>query len=62
MDFPAEGEVFDYFVDGETHEFVHWGDAIPPYSMPPHEGIPPDAFVHTCTIEVKEIGKINKNV
>ena len=45
-------QVFDYFVDGESHEFVHWSDAVPPYSMPPHEGITPDAFVHTVTIEV----------
>ncbi|XP_033641711.1 dynein beta chain, flagellar outer arm-like [Asterias rubens] len=51
IDYPEGADVFDYFVDGESQEFVHWNEAVPPYSMPPHEGIPPDAFVHTVSIE-----------
>eukprot|EP00057_Strongylocentrotus_purpuratus_P006394 XP_011660868.1 PREDICTED: dynein beta chain, flagellar outer arm [Strongylocentrotus purpuratus] len=49
--YPEEGEVFDYFVDSESGEMVIWSEAVPPYSMPPHEGIPLDAFVHTVTTE-----------
>ncbi|XP_022099208.1 dynein beta chain, ciliary-like [Acanthaster planci] len=51
IDYPDGADVFDYFVDGDTQQFVHWSEAVPPYSMPPHEGIPPDAFVHTISVE-----------
>ncbi|XP_006816781.1 dynein beta chain, ciliary-like, partial [Saccoglossus kowalevskii] len=51
VDYPEQGEVWDYFVDSETNDFIHWQDAVPAYSMPPHEGIPNDAFVHTVSVE-----------
>ncbi|XP_033103095.1 dynein heavy chain 9, axonemal-like [Anneissia japonica] len=51
VQYPEEGEVWDYFVDGDSHNFIDWNEAIPPYSMPPHEGIPADAFVRTKSYE-----------
>ncbi|XP_071959570.1 uncharacterized protein [Antedon mediterranea] len=51
IQYPEEGEVWDYFVDGDTQSFIEWNEAIPPYSMPPHDGIPADAFVRTKTYE-----------
>ena len=40
-------------VDSDTHKFVKWGDMVPAYSGTPHQGIPPDAFVHTVNTEVR---------
>ncbi|KAL3885754.1 hypothetical protein ACJMK2_025795 [Sinanodonta woodiana] len=49
--YPDDGMVFDYVVDSESHEFVKWSEALPTFSGTPHNGIPPDAFVHTVQIE-----------
>ncbi|XP_015596133.2 dynein beta chain, ciliary [Cephus cinctus] len=33
--FPAQGTVFDYFIDSETKEFVPWTDRLPKFELDP---------------------------
>ncbi|XP_069115919.1 uncharacterized protein [Argopecten irradians] len=51
IEYPAEGTVFDYYVDSESHEFTRWCDSMTNYSGDPHSGISSEAFVHTVPIE-----------
>ncbi|XP_043910785.1 dynein beta chain, flagellar outer arm-like [Protopterus annectens] len=49
--FPKDGEIWDYYIDSDTHQFVKWSDAISPYAAPCGQGIPSGAFIHTVLVE-----------
>ncbi|KAJ1184768.1 hypothetical protein NDU88_001571 [Pleurodeles waltl] len=49
--FPGDGEIWDYYVDSETHQFMKWNENISPYSIPHGQGIPSEAFVRTMHSE-----------
>ncbi|XP_058857324.1 dynein beta chain, ciliary-like isoform X3 [Acipenser ruthenus] len=49
--FPVEREIWDYYIDKETWQFVRWSDSVPLYSVPCGQGIPSQAFVHTVESE-----------
>ncbi|XP_051791984.1 LOW QUALITY PROTEIN: dynein axonemal heavy chain 11 [Erpetoichthys calabaricus] len=43
---PAQGTVFDYYLDSKTRKFLHWNDKVPVFDMEPDiplQGV----FVHT---------------
>lgn len=44
-DMPEEDTIFDYTIDGETRDWVHWKQFVSAYSGPIQDGIPFDAFV-----------------
>ncbi|MGH0148673.1 UNVERIFIED_CONTAM: hypothetical protein FKN15_020618 [Acipenser sinensis] len=44
-------EIWDYYIDKETWQFVRWSDSVPLYSVPCGQGIPSQAFVHTVESE-----------
>ncbi|XP_069470025.1 uncharacterized protein [Ambystoma mexicanum] len=49
--FPGDGEIWDYYIDSESHQFVKWNENIMPYSIPHGQGIPSEAFVRTVHAE-----------
>ncbi|XP_052060514.1 uncharacterized protein LOC127700861 isoform X4 [Mytilus californianus] len=51
IDYPEEGTVFDYMVDGDSHEFVLWKDTLQQYSGESRKGISAESFVHTVSVE-----------
>ena len=52
IDYPNEGLVFDYMVDGDSHDFVRWKDTLQQYSGESRKGISAESFVHTVSVEV----------
>ncbi|MGH0150313.1 UNVERIFIED_CONTAM: hypothetical protein FKN15_050185 [Acipenser sinensis] len=51
-----DGQIWDYYIDKETWQFVRWSDSVPLYSVPCGQGIPSQAFVHTVESEVDHHG------
>ncbi|XP_034940720.1 dynein beta chain, ciliary [Chelonus insularis] len=51
--FPSQGSVFDYYIDPETREFMHWNERVPRFELDPD--IPLQAaVVHTAeSIRIK---------
>lgn len=33
--YPAQGTVFDYFIDAETRQFIPWNEKIPKFELDP---------------------------
>ncbi|XP_015223291.2 uncharacterized protein [Lepisosteus oculatus] len=48
---PEEHQIWDYYIDTETCQFVRWSDNVPPQSFPCGQGISSQAFVHTIESE-----------
>lgn len=35
MKFPAQGTVFDYYIDSETKQFMSWSEKVPKFELDP---------------------------
>lgn len=41
---PAQGTVFDYYLEPQSRKFLPWGDLVPPFEMEPQTPLQ----VRTC--------------
>lgn len=57
--FPAQGTVFDYYIDNETHKFEPWTKMVEKFQLDPDLPLQVSVFVIFILHAVKPVALVN---